>query len=321
MTSKGFSFLLTVVLFLGNKTTVVSGASEIPARSIPSGLNAAFCRGDFSFQTLWSFGLYDAQVEGLTLKARDGQPVRESAAVNRARELAKETKKPGYAGGACTDGSAWSAVFQSPYAIELKNSRLDLSEYAPFCHAKLGVYFSDADQGLSKELLGKKNIYECPKRDGFVVVVCDDKERGPQEVFLGPTSPKWVVPGLHELTKRSDVDKTLVWINSVRVQNQRKPLVIQEDFMHTAKTLSETGGVAHDLKRLDREAKRLRNKHLELIGENRVKARTLEEALTLLWLSPLHRDLLLSDKASGIGLSILAGHDLFLQITVGRSTK
>lgn len=310
--------MLGVVLFFGSKATVVSGATTVTKRTLPDALSAAFCRGDFSFRTMWSFGLHDAQVEGLTLKSSDGKPVSSQAAMTRASVLAKETKRPGFAADTCEDGSAWVAVFLSPYPIELKKAQLNLSRYAPFCTSRPKVYFSDGDKGLSQEIIGRKNQYELPRRNGFVAVVCVDKERGPQEVFLSPTSRTWIVPGLKEFSKGSETEKTLAWINAIRIQNQRKPLIVQSDLAEASKTLSDAADVGHNMKLLNREAERLRIKHWELIGEDRVKAKTWEDALSLLWVSPVHRDLLLSEKASGVGLTILSGDDFFLQLVVGR---
>ena len=319
MIAKCSSLLVGVVLFLGSKATVVSGA---PARDIPADLSDAFCHGDFSFRTMWSAGLYDAQVEGLILKASDGKPIPVKTAMVRARELAKETKKPGYAAGSCKDGSAWAVVFPSSYAIEVKKSSLNLSRYSALCPGKLEVSFSEAEKGVSKQLIGKKNLYEWPGAPGFISVVCVDKARGPLEILLAPVAgAKPTAPGLKDLTKGSDTDKTLAWINNVRIQNQRNPVIPVGDLNQTAKTLAEHAEVAHDMKLLADESVRLRSKHLTLLGEDRVKAKTLDEALTLLWISPSHRDLLLSEKAVGVGISVVSGGELFLQITLAQALK
>jgi hypothetical protein len=70
--------------------------------------------------------------------------------------------------------------------------------------------------------------------------------------------------------------------------------------------------------KLENEQKRLNNKGLKLLGEDRSRARSLEEALTLLWLSPLHRNLLLHPDAKYLGINVNQDQDTFVDLLVAK---
>ena len=69
--------------------------------------------------------------------------------------------------------------------------------------------------------------------------------------------------------------------------------------------------VIHDRVQLHAVKQALHKQRQRLLGENRARGHTLNQALTMLWISPFHRDLLLHDKAAYIYTVMDEGLKLF----------
>lgn len=314
--------VVVVVLFLVNRaTSAFGGAGLLIQRKIPKKLAEAFCSGDFTFQTMWLHGLYDAQVEGSLIMSNTGtKKLPMSIATERAREIAIQTKKNGYASGSCAQGMLWAAAFTSSEPLAIKNDWLDLSSHKSYCAGDVGVHWVAAQQGSSVKIPEVRNRYKLPKKDGYVSVVCST-ENGPIEVFLAPVGKSKIgLPVGLAANNMDEAQQVLSWINAVRAREGKNAISLGAPLMESSKALSGAGAVTHDIRKINEESQRLKALHFNLLGEDRVHGKDLEEALTLLWISPLHRDLLLSGAATYAGLTILRENGVFLQITMGLKT-
>lgn len=310
---------LAVVMPLWGVATAVFAESKIKAkeRPLPKGLAEAFCGGDFSFRTLWSHNVYDAQVEGVVIRSSDKSKVPLAVARERAKELAKNIGNHGYASGVCGDGSAWAATLPSDVSLDIKGGILKLN-LRPQCHGDIGVFWVDSGVGVAQKISVNVNgsRYVLPtNKDGFVSVVCSHKQRGPVELFLAPVGkPKLELPESTTLVGNDTKQKVLAWVNAIRRREKIPEVKFSEELSRSAESLATDKAIAHNMAKLQSESLRLKNKGFVMLGEDRSRAGSLEEVLTLLWISPLHRDLLLNKEATVLGLAVQEGPEFSINL-------
>lgn len=280
-------------------------------------MGEAFCKGDFSFKSMWASDFYDAQIEGVLLRDKDGKKIAAADAEARAKELAHETFKKGYASGVCDEGRAWAVAISSPYEIKIEKNNLNLGRYDGVCASGAKVFWVTATSGDSKKLKPASKLYALPKEQGYVSVVCNEGDRGPQEVYLAPSGKFPAELPESKLGVIKTENDVFQWINELRSHGHKK-VIASPELDQVASRLSVRGQVSHDLKALYAEGTKLKSTGWSMIGEDRVRAKTLDEARLLLWISPLHRDLLLNGYASHVGVYLSVSEDVFLQLTFAR---
>ncbi len=317
-------FLLVVTSLMSVATAAFSKEKteaklNLIERTLPKEVGDDFCRGDFSFRTLWTRKIYDAQVEGVLIRTADKGMVPAGIAEVRAKDLAKSLGHGGYASGVCRNGTAWAASLPShvPLNLNTKSRVLDLN-LRPRCDGTLEVNWAHSDVGVSQKIKAVGSGYSLPlKKDGFVSVVCNHKNKqlGPVEFFLAPVgSPKLELPEVKALIGSESSQKVLNWVNSLRRKEKLREVMLSDESSKTAEILSGDDAVAHNMAKLVNEQKRLKNKGLILLGEDRSRAASLEEALTLLWFSPVHRDLLLNVDAKYLGIMVKQDRETFVEL-------
>ncbi len=102
-----------------------------------------------------------------------------------------------------------------------------------------------------------------------------------------------------------DRNALLTWINEQRQERKLAKLnLLEGDLIAAISAADHPQGVAHQRSALGEMRKIIERRGFRFFGENRVQARDLKEALSRMWLSPSHRDLLLNPELSHLVIMI-----------------
>ncbi len=289
--------------------------------------NLVCSRSSVNQLTEWQIGIYDAQVEVRILRSADpNQPLTSSELKSEAIKHARNLRFHGYSFGFCSQSEGWIAALPAPRAFQVNETALDLpiSDLKRYC-SQFKIDFSRMDGGLSDEL----DLQESPLditsfSPGSLSLTCyslDHVSRGPIMWYLVPIKSAFSneVPFeklFEDVTYSDKMAKSLRnpisgdqlkpllihWINSVRSKENLSSLSfrnpIMEEVSETLHQMSSPRFLSHDRLLLKRLSILLESKGLSFLGENRVKARTLRDIVRLLWISPRHRNLLLSKQGT-----------------------
>lgn len=273
----------------------------------------AICLGDFfrapepeKARILWNSGIHDAGVQFYTTDAR----LDRASAENVARKNAG-TGTRAFAFGPCpeeksgppstissTSARSWMAFFQAPAELKVRGDRFEIpggDACANFVVRSVTV--TGPSQSVDRAADGSWKI---PPQDGLVTVTCShDRAGSPDAARQGPELWYSVPSGKGPAPMNPVPGSLFAWINEARKLENLHPL--SPIRLRHAPDLSKAQTSLHDRKKLREIAALARNQQkLSLVGEDRVIARSTEDAAWLLWNSPRHRDLLLSKDARSI---------------------
>jgi hypothetical protein len=92
-----------------------------------------------------------------------------------------------------------------------------------------------------------------------------------------------------------------------------------KDLFLAASSLIAKKEVRHNLSALGAVRDSLLKKGIEALGEDRVRGRNIDELVGLIWMSPLHRDLVLNPVADAMGVAFRQDSEgFFAVILVGK---
>ena len=299
-------------------------------RLLPASLSALACERPLQAVDLAKNGLFDAQVDMIRLTPKStSSKVTIVAARERAISLAKANQQLGYAYGVCEDGSAWVAAFPAPSPLKLDGAIVSLDDSAGrVCMPKtLRVLFAPENRGRSFLVpLQTGFSARLPDARGYASVSCTPRQfesSGQREwalIALGGAKVN-AIDVLPPLGLR-DKEAFLNWINQKRRAENLPDFNLNEELNSAAVALMQSKVIHHNLEALNRARAQLQKKGIELTGENRVQGKSLAEAAGLLWISPSHRDLLLSPTSDMIGMSVFSDSDhAFVAMLAGRKTQ
>ncbi len=305
----------------------------------------AVCLGDFfsapepaKAKILWDGGVYDASVAVFTTDTK-----LDAAAARSSAEKSGHPEARSYAFGACpgdagkkspaiSSPKSWLAIFTASAPAQLNGLELVLSEEVrKFCPNWLvrSAGRQGSSQNVAEKLPGR---WLLPDADGIVTVTCshDDaaraSDRGPELWYSIPTGkgPAPEVPHRNILSQKADHQKSalLTWINALRQDNGLGQL--KEARLPGAPDLTAIKTPFHDRKALEKIRKVAHSGKLKLVlsGENRVLARTEQDAAWLWWNSPRHRDLLIKPEATHALIQTRAvGHSLIVSLVLFSEPK
>lgn len=261
---------------------------------------------------LWEKGISDAQIEGRLLEQRFSVEINLSQAQRKAKSLARMRRYQGYAYGTCSDGRAWALALPAPAPLERTGEKLAVPALAlhETCES-WRVDYARNNGGTSVPLRSHGGTIDIKTLEpGVVSVSCQPRKprwQGPAQWYLTPIglAPSAEVPGAESLKNGQTSEAGLIaWINQVRSQNQRRPLVVHADLTSEAGILAIDPSLTHNRKMLTAASTTLAGQKLRFLGENRVKGRDLHEMAWLLWYSPRHRSLLLNEEARWLGVTL-----------------
>ena len=130
-------------------------------------------------------------------------------------------------------------------------------------------------------------------------------QAGPELWALIPikNAAQAAVPRLALASK--DSEELIPWIQAIRKLHKLAPLQTTNPLLRRFATqLLSDFSIRHPRPLLLQARQQLLTKHIKIIGENRVKANSLEEMAWLLWNSPSHRSLLLNKDATALGFDV-----------------
>lgn len=251
-----------------------------------------FCAEQKDMRSLWQAGIYDTLFSLRTLP-------RTEKAQQLAYTQAQREGGAGYAYGNCKDDRSWVLSVSAPYAALLEGRKIKLD--ADLQHHCSGLRARYAPDGLrhTQTVDITRHALSLPARGrGLVAVNCLSRHphrTGPRLLYVFPVGkPVMQAPLLPQKIRRGQERQAVqTWVAALRAKMGLTALREQAT-PHTTERFS----VIHDRTELHAVKRTLLKQHLRLLGENRARGHTLAEALTMLWVSPFHRDLLLHKSAT-----------------------
>jgi hypothetical protein len=297
---------------------------------LPKKLGKILCenRKALSTELSWKYGLNDAQLEGRFFVPTTGVKATTAEMNKRGQSLAKRMHHHGFAGGVCADGSGWAVSVPAP--VEMKpvtdgRQNLPIAELATHC-SDVAIDFAPAGHGLGKSLDHSKSPLLIQNLGaGTISISCLPRTpawQGSVMWYLEPVNSQTVAElpskAILELSEAPDL-ALAQWINELRKTEQLSPMIYGTAPLAAAANLLSIGGsILHNRKLLKNAKDILAESKFTLIGEDRVKADSLQLLAWHLWNSPRHRRLLLDRTATHFGISMLKQYDgLFAVITTG----
>ena len=291
-----YSLLLLVLLTMAS----LVGAKPVPRVRDDLRVSAGnlVCNHDKKLADAWQLAIYDVLLAIKLVKTN----VKLS---QQALGYARQTGNFGYIYGKCPPkGPTWLLTVSAPHRPLISKGYLEfVAELSNYCLDFVAMY---AANGLSlpKTLtITNRRILLPKKGNGVVALACRQPFKGSKQgarllyaVPIGKPTTDLVLGAKLVGTDKSSIVK---WLTAVRKTLGRSAVTLRKLNGSTATRFS----VHHDRKELTNINKKLKKNTL-LLGENRVRAYSLPEALAMLWLSPFHRQLLVDKRARHIDITI-----------------
>lgn len=276
-------------------------------------------------QNLWENHIYNSQVSVLILKSKSGDSIRKEELKAEAKAYGKRLHHEGTLWGMCNASTGW--VASMPIATPLKFSDpLILPKSALTKHCKnYAVEFGPAVSGFPLKI--GRNLQSIPLSnfpDGYIGIYCYPKVKGigPQMVYLIPTNQSMSFSATSRVDqyKPNQIKHAFHrWLNETRASNGLTNLESNDFLNQAAAFLAQRKNLTHERSKLSSAAKILNKKGFFLVGENRIQGSSINEIFKLLWTSPSHRRLLLSNSEF-YGISIQATRkNIFVVFLAARS--
>lgn len=281
--------------------TVASLIGAQPAPRIRNDLRvsagALVCNHDKKLADAWQLAIYDVLLAVKLVKTTTGLN-------QQALSYAKQTDNFGYTYGECPPkGPTWLLAVSAPYRPRIGKGYFEFAaELSNYCREFAAMYASDGLSLPKKLTITNRRVLLPKKGNGIVALSCRTPPKGSKHgarlfyaVPIGKPTTNLVMSKQLVGNDRSAVVK---WLTSVRKALGRSAVTLGK--LNKSTTTRFT--VHHDRKELANTNKKLKNH--TLLGENRVRAYSLSEALAMLWLSPFHRQLLVDKRARYIDVAI-----------------
>ncbi|MCX6116063.1 MAG: hypothetical protein NT027_00865 [Proteobacteria bacterium] len=283
--------------------------NKLNFRKVPKSVGHSFCEGNFAPIALWNGGLFDSQVEGKILKSTAKLSSLDVGKV--ALEFAKRMKYRSYSFGFCTSRVAWIVAFPALDGLSVVDGRFLLTESSlRSCKGNIEIRSVSAQVEVSiLNDIAKLRILShdgSEKRNYAIECIPDDKYRdGPEEWFFYSTGrAMFDLPlGLSGSILRSK-ESIASAINKIRIEHKLLPIKLNSSFEPMLNEIQNEFRIQHDLPSLIAFRSAVKKLGWEFIGESRAKASNVLECLKLMWNSPRHRDLLLSENVSEFAVDI-----------------
>ncbi len=259
-------------------------AEHLPLeRQFPVSLYEKLCADkSLTPQDLWQLKVFDSDLQTFSLTG-DTKNLDRAVIAN-----LKQLAHYGYGKFTCNKKKAVFVTTPSDKsAADLRQSAL--------CTEKLN-YFVDLSGGKSTLKPNSKDYFEsiyCNKKLWFIV---------PEGV---------AIDFFH---KGISTENFLAWVNQIRKNEKLKVLKTNQSLTAIAKELSQSNMLEHDIAQMKKISER--NKSLKLIGENRALGKSWQDHAQLFWISARHRDLLLDDTATQIGIYDAALENNLLKVVI-----
>ena len=328
MHSQRFSSLLSLPILLYSLLLAHSPlASAVVLKSVTRpdlapALSKALCQSEpspYSLTKLWSQGIYDAQLEGQTLKGDSVLKLPEDKIPKIAEQFAAKNQHGGFAAGRCDQNSLWVVSTPSPSRLAtLENNSIviDVAAAREKCKS-VKVDYAAAKGGKPRSLnfddrLSRASIHLNLLDAGTLSITCKPNSPqwlGPMVWYIFPVNkgPMPLVPHTDALDQAQgdDGQKLLNWINAVRSDNGLQTLASAHPQLNLVakEFVRRNGTIRHDLRHFQYAQKKLKKLLAKFIGENRVRSNDIKTMAWLLWNSPQHRAMLLHQTATHVAVA------------------
>ena len=249
---------------------------------------------------MWQAGIYDTLLS-LRKLSQGGQ------AEQLARTQAQREGSAGYAYGRCQDGGGWLLSVSSPYSVRVKGRSIKLNAgLQHYCRGMHARYAASGWQRTQVVAITKQHELSLPAQgNGLVAVNCLSRQphqTGPRLLYVFPVGqPVMRAPLLpQKVTPGQERQAVQAWVSALRTK-MGMPALHAQKMPPTATRFS----VIHNRTELYALKQILQQQQLHLLGENRARGHTLAEALTMLWVSPFHRQLLLHAAATYLMVDVV----------------
>ncbi len=213
----------------------------------------------------------------------------------------------GHAFVSCEDENTILFVTRSPSSLEIKDSNVTVPRSIQDLCSEIDLRYIDSLHGLSQKLMFRKKL-KLPLGNGVFSLSCLPKEHvlwGFETWFLIPVGKgaEDKVPEFQfQKTEDNSKERMQGWLNMIRKREGRSSVDFNNSVLReVAQNFGVKGSIEHEKSMKVRMQKLALHSELRLVGENRVQGRSLHELAWLLWNSPRHRDLLLSQVSTSVG--------------------
>lgn len=281
--------------------TVVSlvGAQPVPRVRDDLRVSAGtlVCNHDKKLADAWQLAIYDVL---LAIKL-----VKTTASLDQqALNYATQTGNFGYTYGKCQPkGPTWLLTVSAPYRLRIGKGYFEFAaELSNYCREFATMYAANGLSLPKPVTITNRRVLLPKKGNGVVALSCRTPPKGSKHgarlfyaVPIGKPTDKLI---MNKQLIGNDRSAVVKWLTSVRKALGRPAVTLRQ--LNNSTTTRFT--VHHDRKELANLNKKLKTH--TLLGENRVRAYSLSEALAMLWLSPFHRQLLVDKRARYIDVAI-----------------
>jgi uncharacterized protein YkwD len=304
----GSFIFASVELWAGVGLFTTKSMSE---RRIPLSLSAILCARPATADDLFKNGMFDAQVQVVRLNPKGTSKVSLQQSQERAKKLASDHEQGAYAHGLCADGGAWVMALPVADAVKVEGESLKIPvALNRTCAAgTLKASFVPEAKGRSLALtIAKNNVATLPNLRGYAAISCvlnQNRNGGPRELALVPVAGASI--DATEIGKKAfaKIEGSLAaWVNEKRKLENLPALLENNDLSNAARSLVGKKMILHNVEALTAMRKVLNANGIEPQGEDRVQGRDINELAGLLWISPSHRDLILSPSADVMGVAL-----------------
>lgn len=302
------ALLFTAAAFSGN--SLAYGEPQ-ERKDLAEKLQAVLCseHPDLTAQKTLSLGIHDAQIDARLVESVAGNFVSARMLTKKAKALASMKHFHGYALGICGERKGWVAAIPAPAPLSSTGTGFtyDLNALKRSCRA-YRVDYAALHGGTSVKVPTSGSIDAKKLGAGMVEVTCQPsfpRWIGPVVWYLAPTSGQFAAMTSDRKTSASDSQTLSAWISAVRKNESLEPLVSSDALANAAELLSIDTSVTHNRSNTDGLRSRVKaSSSLEILGELRVRGQNVDDLIWMLWHSPRHRDLILANKATNIGLHV-----------------
>ena len=259
----------------------------------------------------WTRGLFEASIQISTLEINKNKTVSYRNLARYARWFMHKNVHRSLSFGRCSKNRAWVASSPLPRPLVFHGKRFWIPKNIQSVCKNFYIRYAYVSGGSSLLVAaqGNSSIDTLKFNPGMLSLSCV------------PNSPKWAGPELWALVPVGGVsfpslpdysalalveDKSIdeksaalgAWIN-MRREEEGIPAInfSLEPLKAAASKLTAKDHLFHNRKLMDRVSRNFDDIPYTLLGENRVQGGSLTEMAWLLWFSPSHRDLLLSNQA------------------------
>ena len=311
MSWRSASFLALVGVFLVLRGSALRAGTPTARTDLNPVLERLLCADTAPLNPARSLaaGLVDANLQGMILRSKKAVTI--DSLRRSARSLATRNMHGGHSFGQCSDGSYWIASMPSPVSLQRNAGRVEIPvDLLGSRCKKHEVTYVRWEAGDAQRLqLEGSNLSIKGLAPGIAAVTCHPTRpawAGPTNWFLVPIGGVDIrsVPLWESTPRLQDPMAQLVsWINRIRSRQGRVALRHDREHLRDAASLlAASGRSSHDTSLMGKVLDQLLAESVTPLGENRVVGADLHEMVTLLWMSPRHRQLLLEERANLIGV-------------------